>query len=144
MESSLSECQGPTCHIKNLISAKESKPNSCQISVFWPAMSKRRVTITESFFLISFFCHIVKTNCHNHPVTIAQESIMPCSILCHHIITSQKGSKFHKMQHKPTRTSHQSKRSCCVFYAFHLQWHTHYSALKDNHEVLIDMFWGGN
>lgn len=40
-------------------------------------------------------------------MTIAQESIRPCFILWHNIITSQKGFKIHKMQlKKTTGTSH--------------------------------------
>lgn len=49
-ELSLSQYQGPTCHIENLISAEESKASTCQIHVVLADRSKIRVTITKLFF----------------------------------------------------------------------------------------------
>lgn len=77
-------------------------------------------------------------------MTIAPESIMPCFIRCHNIITPQKGFKIHKMQLKKRQGLHtmlmpeplQSR----IFYAIHLPMHKHYPALMSNREVLTDMF----
>lgn len=132
--------------IKNLHSSEKFILDASQFNIPLTDTSKKEGYNYRIFFSNFLFCHEIKTNCCSHPMTIDQEAIMPRFIVCHNIITSQKGFKNHKMSLKMSGSAHfccDSTIRKCVFYVFNLFRCKHYPMLMRNHELLIGMSWLG-